>query len=252
MVEDGPTALAVLCEASRRDRPFAVVLIDANMPVMDGFQLAERIKNGEGRHGKIVMMLSSNALMVDITRCQQLGIAAYVTKPIRPRELCDRLLTTLDEGRASEPTSSPKFASLPHGRDRAARELKIMVADDNPFNRKVASLMLEKMGHTLVVVNDGKAAVARLADEAFDLVFMDVQMPGMDGLEATAAIRAAEEKSGRHTPVIALTAFAMKGDLERFLEAGFDGYVAKPIQSVDLSLAIDRLLATVDRRLAKK
>ncbi len=246
VVCDGPAALTALREAAGRGEPFAVIVIDANMPGMDGFTLVERLDEVPGPGGRVVMMLSSHALTIDIARCQGLGIAGYVTKPIRAHELRDMLLTAVGEAPARETPGS--FGVVEHRRawTEDPKHLKILIADDNAFNRKVASLMLEKMGHSVSVVNDGKAALAALANQPVDLILMDVQMPEMDGLEATAAIRTAERASGKRTPILALTAFAMKGDREKFLAAGFDDYVPKPIQSTDLAKAIERVLAKTE------
>jgi two-component system, sensor histidine kinase and response regulator len=241
-VDGGPAALAAVREASGRGELFAVLLIDASMPGMGGFTLVERLGDDPSLRGNVVMMLTSHSLPSDVARCQQLGIAAHLTKPIRQRELRDTLLTVLGASPADKPPL-PRIDGDPQASHGAPKHLKILVADDNAFNRKVATVMLQKMGHAVVVAIDGKAALATLAHESFDLVLMDVQMPEMDGLEATAAIRGAEQASGDHLPIIALTAFAMKGDRERFLAAGFDAWVPKPIQSVDLSFAIERLLA---------
>jgi two-component system sensor histidine kinase/response regulator len=242
-VDGGPAALAAVHAAAGRGEPFALVLIDSKMPGMDGFTLAERLGDDPSPRAAVIMMLTSHSLPGDIAHCQQLGVAAHLTKPIRWREFCDALLNALGEPPSGEMPPSPQIDGPPQAFDGAPKRLKILVADDNAFNRKVASVMLEKMGHEAVLVVDGKAALAKLADEPFDLVLMDVQMPEMGGLEATAAIRSAEEVSGGRTPIIALSAFAMKGDRERFLDAGFDAYVPKPIQSADLTLAIERLLS---------
>ena len=243
-VDSGPAAIEAVREASGRVEPFAVLLIDASMPGMDGFTLVERLGTDPSVRGKVVMMLTSHSLSSDIARCTQLGMAAHLTKPIKRRELRDMLLTALGEVQAAKAPVPPRTVGPCQATGVVSKHLKILIADDNVFNRKVASMMLQKMGHEVVVAVDGKAALAALAHEPFDLVLMDVQMPEMDGLEATAAIRQSEQVSGDHLPVIALTAFAMKGDRERFLAAGFDAWVPKPIQSAELSNVIDRLLST--------
>jgi PAS domain S-box-containing protein len=242
-VDSGPAALDAVCAACIRGEPFAVLLIDAYMPGMGGFTLFEQLGDDPSLPGSVVMMLTSHSLPSDVARCQQLGIAAHLTKPISRRELRDALLTAVGDAPPRETTLSSRTDAPSKVSDGARKHLKILVADDNVFNRKVASVMLQKMGHTVVVAVDGKVALAALAHEPFDLVLMDVQMPEMDGLEATAAIRGAEQASGEHIPIVALTAFAMKGDRERFLAAGFDAWVPKPVQSVELCLAIDRLVS---------
>ena len=251
-VADGPAALAAVREASERGEPFVLVLIDARMPVMDGFALAERIAADPSLCCRLAMMLTSHSLAGDIARCQQLGITAHLTKPIRRRELLNAILVAAGKSAVGETLSAPRTVGISPVPNGASKHLNILVTDDNIFNRKIASIMLERMGHAVAVAVDGREALAALTREFFDLVLMDVQMPVMDGLEATAAIRVSELISGDHLPIIALTAFAMQGDRERFLAAGFDGWLPKPIQSIDLSSAIDRLFSTNSRRPAKQ
>jgi CheY-like chemotaxis protein len=183
------------------------------------------------------MMLSSACQPVDTRRCQELGLAAYLTKPIKQADLYRSILAAL-----GAPMPEPAEPATPITTP-ASRPLRLLLAEDNPVNQKLAVRLLEKKGHTVVVAGDGAEAVrAVAADESFDLVLMDVQMPEMDGFEATAAIRAREQTSGRHIPILAMTAYAMKGDRERCLAAGMDGYVSKPIQPRELWHAIENLV----------
>ncbi len=238
-VESGPEALDALRRAAGRGTPFALVLLDGMMPEMDGFELADQIRADPSLVGTIIMMLTSNTLAGDIGRCKQLGIAAHLTKPIPQCELWDTLRTVLGGAPAGQtPPTPPPTGSPPRTHGEAARPLKILLAEDHAFNQKVASVMLRKQGHAVVVVGDGKSALAALEHDAFDIVLMDLQMPEMDGLQATAAIRARERHDGGHIPIIAMTAHAMKEDRKRCLDAGMDGYIPKPIRSEALSQAI--------------
>jgi two-component system, sensor histidine kinase and response regulator len=185
------------------------------------------------------MMLSSVGQRGDAARCKELGVAAYLTKPIRQSVLLDALLAVLaNPGRRSEPAA----LVTRHSVRETQRPMHILVAEDNAVNRMLARRTLEKHGHTVVVAVDGREAVAAVAREAFDVILMDVQMPELDGLEATALIRKAEAGTGRHVPIIALTAHAMREDRERCLSAGMDEYLAKPFKAADLFHTIERLL----------
>jgi two-component system, sensor histidine kinase and response regulator len=240
-VEGAELALAALEEAHVAGSPYALVLLDAQMPVMDGFMLAERIKERPELAVATVMMLSSAGQPGSMARRRQLGITTHLTKPVKQAELWKAILAALGEGEAerSERTtaSAPEAVlSPPLGTPQPA--LRILLAEDNPFNQKLARGLLGKAGHSLVVVNNGAEAVAAIERENFDLVLMDVQMPEMDGLQAAQLIRQREKGSGRRIPILAMTAYAMKGDRERCLEAGMDGYVTKPIRARELFEAI--------------
>ena len=235
LVDGGPAALAALQQAVAAGQAFSLVLLDAMMPGMDGFALAEQIRQHRELAGGAVMMLSSAGQPNDRARCRELGLAAYVTKPIKQSELLDTILAVLSK---SPPrTSAPDFSretvptvDLP--------PLRILLAEDNAVNQRLALVILEKRGHTVVVARNGNEALTALDREPFDVVLMDVQMPEMDGFEATAAIRAREKATGDHLPIIALTAHALKGDRERCLAAGMDGYLSKPLQAEALFQAI--------------
>jgi PAS domain S-box-containing protein len=232
-VDSGPMALRMLAEAREEDRPFSLLLSDVNMPAMDGFGLVESIKNDPVLEGPTIMMLSSSGEPGDAARCRDLGISAYLTKPIGQSSLLDAITTVL--GR-----TEPETAETPLVTRHLLQEmscLRILLAEDNAVNQMIVTRMLEKWGHTVVVAGNGTeavAAVTRQGADCFDLVLMDVQMPEMDGFEATARIRAREQGTGRHLPIIALTAYAMKGDSEKCLEAGMDDYLTKPLNSDEL------------------
>jgi signal transduction histidine kinase/CheY-like chemotaxis protein/HPt (histidine-containing phosphotransfer) domain-containing protein len=244
-VENGRNALARLEQACESNQSFPLVLLDAQMPDLDGFAVAERIRQNPKLAGATIMMLSSAGQLGDADRCRQLGVGTYLTKPIKQSDLFDAILTTLAAASADERLAAARRDE--HGAESpdnapATPPLRILLADDNAVNQRVAARLLEKRGHSVVVAENGKEAIERLAQGSIDLVLMDVQMPEMDGLEATAAIRAREAGTDAHTPIIAMTAHAMRGDRERCLEAGMDEYVSKPIQPAELLKAINATL----------
>jgi PAS domain S-box-containing protein len=238
LADGGWTALTALTRAKDSGKPFPLVLIDAQMPEMDGFTLAERIKHDPALAGATIMMLTSMGRPGDGARCRELGIAAYLIKPIAQSDLLEAILIALgnDSGRAERPSLITR-----HSLRESRPLLRVLLAEDNLVNRELAVRLLEKRGHTVIVAGNGKEVLAALQKQTFDVVLMDVQMPEMDGLEATAAIRAKEKTTGAHLPIIAMTAHAMKGDRERCLAAGMDGYVPKPIQAKALLDTIESL-----------
>jgi two-component system, sensor histidine kinase and response regulator len=184
----------------------------------------------------VILMLTSGDHRGDFARCRELGVSAYLTKPVRRAELRSAMVKAMaDQSRAQIGTVKPETLKI-HGVRTPPRVSKcgILLVEDNIVNQRVARLMLEKAGHGVVVASNGREALRLLAEQAFDLVLMDIQMPEMGGLEATAAIREAEQRTGAHIPVIAMTAHAMTGDRERCLSAGMDGYISKPVQSAAL------------------
>jgi signal transduction histidine kinase/CheY-like chemotaxis protein/HPt (histidine-containing phosphotransfer) domain-containing protein len=241
-VGNGASALERLRAASAAGRPFQVVMLDAQMPDMDGFTLAERIRATPQIAEVTIMMLTSAGLRGDAARCRELGVSAYLSKPITETDLLDavrRVLGSNGGETAGEPAPLLTRYSIREGQ----RKLRILVAEDNEVNRLVATRILEKRGHSVTTVVNGAEAVEAVAQDAFDIVLMDVQMPVMSGLEATVKIREAEAGSGRHVPIVALTARALKGDDEECLRAGMDAYVTKPLNAVRLLEEIDRLTA---------
>jgi len=235
-VESGPLALSVMQEAKDAGRPFRLVLVDAQMPEMDGFELIKRIKETPGLTEATIMMLSSAGKCGGAAQSRELGVAAYLMKPIKQSDLLDAIMTVLGvspEGQSSKPASRLLV--------ERQQSLRILLAEDNPVNQKVAQRMLEKGGHTVVVAENGKEVLAALDRETFDLVLMDVQMSEMDGLEATVAIRRREKMTGGHIPIAAMTAHAMKGDRDLCLSAGMDGYVSKPLRAGKLFGTIEHL-----------
>jgi PAS domain S-box-containing protein len=239
IVDGGQAALAKLTEARDAGTPYALVLLDARMPEMDGYTVAARLRQDPTLVGATILMLASPDLAGDAARCRELGISTYLTKPLAQSDLWGAIMTTLRKPAHDDRPAPPVPPAILSDRPRGWR---ILLAEDNVVNQMLAVRMLEKRGHQVAVVGTGKAALAALAQHSFDLILMDVQMPELDGFEATATIRARERNSGGHLPIIAMTAHAMKGDQERCLAAGMDGYVAKPMKAADLYAAIDRLL----------
>jgi signal transduction histidine kinase/DNA-binding response OmpR family regulator len=234
-VESGAAALAELRRAADSRTPYRLVLSDYQMPEMDGMQFAERITREGLRDGLAFLMLTSVGDRHDAGTCKRFGVAGVVSKPIIRLELLSaiqRALNPLHEDgiRPAEVTR----------REAAGRGLRVLLAEDNLVNQRLAWRLLEKMGHSVVLASNGREAVGAAACEPFDVILMDVQMPEMDGLQATAAIRAQERQKARAaTPIIALTAHAMKGDREKCLDAGMDGYLSKPLDGEKLREALE-------------
>ena len=244
LVDSGEVALRAMELAHQNGAPFLLVLLDYQMPDMDGFEVAERIKNRPELAPATIMMLSSVGQRGDAQRCRELGVAAYLTKPVRQSVLLDALLAVL-----AGPASSSQHATLVtrHSVRESERPLRILLAEDNAVNRLLAVRLLEKRGHSVVVAGNGHEALAALERGGFDAVLMDIQMPEMGGFAATAEIRNTERGTGRHLPIIALTAHAMQGDREHCLAAGMDGYLAKPIGAAELYETLEDLLRRPER-----
>ncbi|HEV2989362.1 MAG TPA: response regulator [Candidatus Angelobacter sp.] len=238
MAEDGAQALAMLEEAITIGRPFSLVLLDSWMPKVDGFTVAEQIQQQTKFAPPDVIMLTSADFVGDAARCRELGIKGYLPKPVKRSNLLNLIKMVM--GSHERFVESPVL--IPDSSHEIPGRLKILVAEDNAVNQLLAVRLLEKRGHTVSVAETGKAALAMFSEQSFDLVLMDVQMPEISGLEVTRAIRRMEEKTGRHVPIIAMTAHAMVGDKESCLGAGMDDYVAKPLQAKELFAAIDTLL----------
>lgn len=235
-------ALAALDRAAAAGEAFPLVLLDAQMPEVDGFMLVERIKANPKIAGSMLMMLSSAAQLSDAQRCRQLGVSAYLTKPIKQSELLDTIVLLLCPGDDLREQVRKIKADFAPAKKEDAPHYQILLAEDNPVNQRVACGILEKHCHSVTAVENGAEALKALAMQRFDLVLMDLQMPEMDGFAATAAIREKEKTSGGHLPIVAMTARAMKGDRECCLAAGMDGYISKPVNPKELLSAIGGLL----------
>jgi len=231
LVDGAPAALTALEAARRASRPFHLVLLDAQMPGTDGYTLARRIR-GRKTGGPILVLLTSAGLH-EKTELRRLGIHAALLKPVKQSDLLDTILTTL--GRRSTGRERP-----PANLARPSRRLSVLVVEDNRVNQTLARRILEQRGHQVTMAENGRQALEALDRGRFDVVLMDVQMPVMNGLEATARIRAREQGGDRHVPIVAMTAHAMRGDRERCLEAGMDGYLVKPIQADEMIAALER------------
>jgi signal transduction histidine kinase/DNA-binding response OmpR family regulator len=239
-VESGAIALQALEIAKSAGNPFPLILVDGQMPDMDGFTLAEKIHCDPTLVGASIMMLTSAGHLGDAARCRELGIAAYLVKPVRQGELLEAICAILRK--------APEEAAVPLVTKHLLREehhkYRVLLAEDNEVNQKLALRLLEKRGFLVTVVGDGLAAVAEHEKNPFDAILMDIQMPGMDGFEATATIRRDEKFRGAHVPIIAMTAHALKGDEKRCLDAGMDAYVSKPIRTTELFATLQNCLDT--------
>jgi signal transduction histidine kinase/DNA-binding response OmpR family regulator len=245
MADCAQSALRLLQEASAAGRSFPVILLDAQMPDTDSFTLAEQVASWKPGAGSILMMLTADRQLKDAGRCRRMGLAAPLVKPIAESELLHAILAAVPQG-AHTPDSSAKDISSSHLVEEKA--WRILLADDSPINQQLVARLMTKRGHTVVLANHGKEAVQLFrkwndGGEGFDVVLMDIQMPEMDGFAATKVIRQQDEKLGIHTPIIAMTANALKGDSDQCFAAGMDEYIAKPIVIPDLIATIKKQLA---------
>ncbi|MFZ0964868.1 MAG: response regulator [Terriglobia bacterium] len=234
---DGAGALQTLAQAREANEPFKLVLLDATMPEMDGFRLAEEVRKNPQHSNTTIIMLTSAGQRGDGARCRQLGLEGYLTKPVSQSELLDAVLQVAGSKR---PEAKSALVTR-HSLREQERMLRILLVEDNSVNQLLASRLLEKQGYSVTTASNGQAGLEHLEKKSFDLILMDVQMPKMDGFETTAVIRKEEESTGKHLPIIAMTANAAEGDRERCLAAGMDGYIAKPIQIEDLAEVIEKL-----------
>jgi signal transduction histidine kinase/DNA-binding response OmpR family regulator len=257
MADSGASGLEQMKATAERGDPCRLVLLDAQMPGMDGFEVAAAIQACSQLSGAIIMMLTSSDQIGDTARCRQLGVHSYLIKPIRRSELLNAVLRALAnpeplaqraaksfDGVAPSPTAANTGSAAVAPKNP---KLRILVAEDNPINQHLALRLLEGEGHTVELAPTGREAVRLHTKAQFDLILMDVQMPEMDGFEATHEIRAAERATGEHTPIIAMTAHAMKGDQERCLAAGMDLYISKPVRKTDLLAAVSACVSRAER-----
>lgn len=237
LVDCGAAAMTAIEGNWRQGEPFALVILDAHMPEIDGFMVGEWLQKHPDRVTSILMMLTSGGRNGDAARCRQLGFAAYLNKPVRRAELRRAIL------RALSPHTDSTVDLVAEPSASRCRPLRVLLAEDNPVNQRVAASLLEKQGHSVRITNNGREALAALDQQEFDVVLMDMQMPEMDGLEATREIRRRELRTQEHIPIIAMTAAAMKGDRERCLHSGMDGYVSKPFRVHELMDVIESFVA---------
>jgi len=239
-VDGGNAALEEMKNGEITGSPFTIVLVDYMMPGMDGFELAEKIKADPSiANSTIMIMLTSAGQRGDAARCLELGISAYLLKPINQQQLLETICGSLQKDAVTK--TRPSLLTR-HSIRESKRSLNILLAEDNLINQKLAVSLIQKMGHKVSIAQNGRLALEAIERETFDIILMDVQMPEMDGLEATQAIRERESLVGRpRIPIIAMTAYAMEGDRERCLEAGMDGYVSKPVNAQELFETIENV-----------
>jgi CheY-like chemotaxis protein len=243
LADSGAAALEILEAAQKAGHAFPVVLLDALMPKVDGFQVLQRIQSNPSLAGAVIMLLSGNRQLADTARCRELGVKQCLTKPVGQSELLDAILTALGLGAVEERLIE---STVRDPEKTKGRPLNILLSEDNPVNQMLAIRLLEKAGHRVTLASTGREALTAWENAGipgFDVVLMDIQMPEMDGMEATAAIREREKGSGKHVPILAMTAHAMRGDKEKYLASGMDGYVSKPIHPAGLFAEIERCLA---------
>ena len=238
VVSSGKQALAAMRRALTDGRPYALVLVDGSLPDNDGFGLAEKIRQNPEFSDVIIILMASVGLRGDAARCQELGISGYLTKPVKAAELHAAVAAAL----VRRSDQRPGTLITRHSLREMRRGLKVLLVEDNPVNQEHAAAVLGKWGHHVVRANNGREALSLLGTDSFDIVLMDVEMPEMDGYEATRAIREMEASTGRRVPIVAMTAHAMSGDREKCLQAGMDDYVSKPFSMQVLTSRIRALL----------
>jgi CheY-like chemotaxis protein len=236
----GEAAMLLVRQTGRDQAPFAMALIDSAMPGMDGFALTEQLRRQPGMVGPVIMLTSLSPGLEDNARCRGRGVHTVLGKPAGWAGLRRALLQACGHATARQDQPVPAKRLDRRG---SLRPLRVLIAEDNRINQLVAARLLEKQGHSVAVAANGVEALVAIGKEAFDLVLMDGQMPEMDGFQAAAAIREREKLTGGHLRIIALTAHAMAGDRDRFLAAGMDDYLTKPIQPVQLFAAIEEITA---------
>ncbi len=234
--DSGSEGLAELLRASERGAPYRLILLDEAMPGMSGLEVIERIRANPLLSGVIIMMLSSCDQVATAACCRRLGVRTYLVKPVRSAELMASIRTGLGMMAAQPAAAQPAPTAV-------GRALSILVAEDNKINQKLAVALLRKMGHEATVACDGREALELWSRGGFDMILMDVQMPEMDGTEATARIRAMEKQTGAHIPILAMTAYAMSGDRDRYLDTGMDEYITKPVSYKRMEEAIGRFFS---------
>ena len=238
--ESGEGALEAVASSANSRQCFPLIFVDGQMPDMDGFALTAEIQKLAGFSGCTIMMLTSTAQLGEGARCRALGISAYLVKPIHRSELLEAICRATSTKPEGENTAA---LVTRHSLRESGNKLRILLAEDNAVNRILAVRLPEERGHTVTIACDGKEALLAARKEEFDIILMDIQMPEMNGFEATAAIREREASAGRHVPIVALTAYAMKEDRERCISAGMDAYITKPIRPNELFAAIESVTA---------
>jgi signal transduction histidine kinase/CheY-like chemotaxis protein len=237
--KDGEEVFQLLKKASGANSPYDIILFDFQIPETNGFQVAgEIIKSGVAGEAKVFIMTSAG-MRGDLAQCKKLGLSGYLMKPLKEADLVNAVSRSLDRTMGEE-----QHVITRHFLHEETTARNILVAEDNAVNQMLARRILQKRGHLVTVVDNGRDAVKALGEQPFDLVLMDVQMPEMDGMEATRIIRNSRPTDlNPEIPIIALTAYAMKGDRERFIEAGMDDYISKPLKAGELLEKVDRIVS---------
>ncbi len=238
--ESTEAAWARIEHASLHGRDYELLLTDLVMPKEDGFVLIERLRTRPDLQAPVVVMLTSTAHRDDLARCRSLGVAAHLTKPVRRDELRHVLERALGQSKPARSPLRPRDTERTRMNVRSDG-LRILVAEDNVVNQRLIERLLQRRGHSVTIVSDGRAAVEAFEREPFDAIFMDMQMPEMDGFEATALIIEQIKRGAPRVPIVALTAHALKGDRERCLAAGMGGYLSKPIVLKELDEILEQL-----------
>ena len=235
-------------KAAPAGNPYRLVLLDFQMPGMDGFEVSALIKKNKLLSVTKIILLTSLTQRGDGAYCKKVGISGYLPKPVKQADLFKMITDVLGQGPADDTLSrSHLITRYTMLEDRPKQRLKILLAEDNLINQKFTVKLLENQGHSVLVAGNGQEALKLLEDHALDLVFMDVQMPVMDGFEATLIIREREKSSGRHLPIMAITAHALKEDRERCLEAGMDDYISKPVKVPELMGIIQQVISVAPK-----
>jgi two-component system sensor histidine kinase/response regulator len=238
----GREALDLLGNAQKEGHPFRLVILDSGLPGIDGFEVLQHIQSNPALACEVILLVSLKCHLADSERCRMLGVKHCLTKPIGQSELLDTILSAITQKVEAVRAVNEVVSDLAKP---ASHPLNILLSEDNAVNQKLAIRLLEKAGHRVTLARTGRESVAEWensGEPGFDVLLMDIQMPEMDGMEATAEIRSREKKSGRHVPILAMTAHAMRGDRERCLTSGMDGYISKPIHPADLFAEIERCL----------
>jgi CheY-like chemotaxis protein len=237
-VETASAALDAIRMAVQEGHPFTAILIDGDLPSNAGFELAQQIVEDVRLRTPVLMMLRSSDLTASAAECSRIGIATYLVTPVGLAELTAAL-----NGIGAPSLAAPSVA-MDNNLPATAHRLQILVAEDNPVNAVLASKLLRKQGHVVVVAQNGLQAIQKASEQNFDVILMDIQMPEMDGFEATAKIREQERSTSRHVPILAVTAHVMEGYRDLCMGAGMDGYVTKPIRTEELFAALDEIAAS--------
>ncbi|MFC2166601.1 response regulator [Acidobacteriota bacterium] len=248
VADSGYRALEMLHEAKKKENPFSLVLLDMQMPGMDGEALCQTIKTDATLKETVLVMLTSMGQRGDSQKMQEIGVAAYLIKPVRTSSLYDVIVEVMVEeiyDKNTAPIPMSTIVTQYSLKERKKSRIRILIAEDNTINQKIALRVLEKAGYRADAVANGKEVLLSLEKTPYNLVLMDVQMPEMDGLETTHFIRNKEKESGSHLPIIALTAHVLKGDKERFMEVGMDDYLSKPLQPGQLIETIDKWMKKI-------